>query len=191
MAVAAFRESVWTDKPGAIAGATGGVSGTAAAQAHLRSILPVIGVALMGRPEIYFQSRPGAIDDDYTITDEKAALEPQYLGQVFDRLDWPVRRAASCGGRGDRAQDCVNSGFPGEEQGNLLFRLEHAVAAGERLVDGLAEGRELRFGRAVAGRVGREREEHVEWLGDAQAAGVLPLFDVAELGAEQFVGALK
>ncbi len=66
-----FGESVWTDKPGAIAGATGGVSGTAAAQAHLRSVLPVIGVALMGRPEIYFQSRPGAIDDDYDITDEK------------------------------------------------------------------------------------------------------------------------
>src|SRR5690349_8869203 len=43
-----FGESVWTDKPGAIAGATSGVSGTAAAQAHLRSILPVVGVALMG-----------------------------------------------------------------------------------------------------------------------------------------------
>jgi len=66
-----FGESVWTDKPGAIAGATGGVSGTAAAQAHLRSILPVVGVALMGRPEIYFQSRPGAIDDELNFTDER------------------------------------------------------------------------------------------------------------------------
>jgi len=66
-----FGESVWTDKPGAIAGATGGVSGTAAAQVHLRSILPVIGVALMGRPEIYFQSRPGAIDDELQFTDER------------------------------------------------------------------------------------------------------------------------
>jgi chromate reductase len=62
---------VWTDKPGAIAGATGGVSGTAAAQTHLRSILPVVGVALMGRPEIYFQSRPGAIDDELNFTDER------------------------------------------------------------------------------------------------------------------------
>jgi chromate reductase len=66
-----FGESVWTDKPGAIAGATGGVSGTAAAQVHLRSILPVVGVALMGRPEIYFQSRPGAIDDELNFTDER------------------------------------------------------------------------------------------------------------------------
>jgi len=66
-----FGESVWTDKPGAIAGATGGVSGTAAAQVHLRSILPVVGVAVMGRPEIYFQSRPGAIDDALNFTDER------------------------------------------------------------------------------------------------------------------------
>jgi len=66
-----FGESVWTDKPGAIAGATSGVSGTAAAQAHLRSILPVVGVALMGRPEIYFQSRPGSIDDEFNFTDER------------------------------------------------------------------------------------------------------------------------
>ncbi len=66
-----FGESVWTDKPGAIAGATSGVSGTAAAQAQLRSILPVVGVALMGRPEIYFQSRPGAIDEAFNFTDER------------------------------------------------------------------------------------------------------------------------
>ena len=66
-----YGDGVWTDKPGAIAGATGGVSGTAAAQAHLRAILPVVGVALMGKPEIYFQSRPGAIDDDCNFTDER------------------------------------------------------------------------------------------------------------------------
>lgn len=66
-----YGDSVWHNKPAAIAGATGGVSGTAAAQAHLRSILPMLGVALMGTPEIYFQSRPGAIDADYTIVDER------------------------------------------------------------------------------------------------------------------------
>ena len=66
-----YGKSVWSGKPAAIAGATGGVSGTAAAQSHLRSILPMMGMALMGTPEIYFQSRPGAIDDDLTITDER------------------------------------------------------------------------------------------------------------------------
>jgi len=81
-----FGESVWTDKPGAIAGATGGVSGTAAAQVHLRSILPVVGVALMGRPEIYFQSRPGAIDDDNTITDERLRTNLNIWVERF--TDW-------------------------------------------------------------------------------------------------------
>ena len=66
-----YGDGVWGGKPAAIAGATGGVSGTAAAQAHLRAILPVTGMALMGTPEIYFQSRPGAIDDEFNFTDER------------------------------------------------------------------------------------------------------------------------
>jgi len=87
-----FGESVWTDKPGAIAGATGGVSGTAAAQAHLRSILPVVGVALMGKPEVYFQSRPGSIDDEFNITDEK--LRSNLLIWVDQFSRWIGRFAA-------------------------------------------------------------------------------------------------
>src|SRR5262245_16549883 len=39
-----YGESVWSGKPAAMAGATGGSSGTAAAQAHLRSILPMLGL---------------------------------------------------------------------------------------------------------------------------------------------------
>lgn len=87
-----YGDGVWTGKPAAIAGATGGVSGTAAAQAHLRSILPVLGVALMGSPEVYFQSRPGSIDEDYTITDERVRTN---LGIWVERFtDWIGRFAA-------------------------------------------------------------------------------------------------
>lgn len=86
-----FGESVWTDKPSAIAGATGGVSGTAAAQVHLRSILPVVGVALMGRPEIYFQSRPGAIDDDLEFTDERVKTNLNIWVDQF--VQWIARFA--------------------------------------------------------------------------------------------------
>lgn len=86
-----FGESVWTDKPGAIAGATSGVSGTAAAQVHLRSILPVVGVALMGRPEIYFQSRPGAIDDELNFTDERVKTNLNIWVDQF--VQW-IRRFA-------------------------------------------------------------------------------------------------
>ena len=86
-----YGDSVWSGKPAAIAGATGGVSGTAAAQAHLRSILPMTGIALMGTPEIYFQSRPGAIGDDLSITDERMRTN---LGIWVDRFsDWIGRFA--------------------------------------------------------------------------------------------------
>lgn len=86
-----YGDGVWTDKPAAIAGATGGVSGTAAAQAHLRSILPVVGVALMGKPEIYFQSRPDAIDADGNFTDERLRTN---LDIWVDRFsDWIGRFA--------------------------------------------------------------------------------------------------
>ena len=87
-----YGDGVWSGKPAAIAGATGGVSGTAAAQAHLRSILPVLGLALMGAPEIYFQSRPGAIDDDGNVTDERIRTN---LGIWVERFtDWIGRFAA-------------------------------------------------------------------------------------------------
>lgn len=86
-----YGDGVWSGKPAAIAGATGGVSGTAAAQAHLRSILPVLGLALMGAPEIYFQSRPGSIDDDGNITDERIRTN---LGIWTERFtDWIGRFA--------------------------------------------------------------------------------------------------
>lgn len=87
-----YGDGVWSGKPAAIAGATGGVSGTAAAQAHLRSILPVLGLALMGAPEIYFQSRPGSIDDDGNVTDERIRTN---LGIWVERFtDWVGRFAA-------------------------------------------------------------------------------------------------
>jgi len=86
-----YGDSVWSGKPAAIAGATGGVSGTAAAQAHLRSILPMTGIALMGTPEVYFQSRPGSIEDDYTIADERMRTN---LSIWVDRFsDWIGRFA--------------------------------------------------------------------------------------------------
>lgn len=68
-----YGESVWYGKPAAIVGATPGVSGTAAAQAHLRSILPMIGTVLMGTPEIYLQSRQGLFDDEFNVTDDRIA----------------------------------------------------------------------------------------------------------------------
>jgi chromate reductase len=86
-----FGDGVWANKPTAIAGATGGVSGTAAAQSHLRSILPMTGAALMGTPEVYFQSRPGAIDDEFNFTDERIRTNMTIWSERF--AEWIGRFA--------------------------------------------------------------------------------------------------
>jgi chromate reductase len=65
-----YGKSAWAGKPGAIVGATGGAIGTAVAQAHLRSIMGVLDVALMGQPEVYFTMKPGLIDDDFLVTND-------------------------------------------------------------------------------------------------------------------------
>ncbi|HEY4199835.1 MAG TPA: NAD(P)H-dependent oxidoreductase [Devosiaceae bacterium] len=65
-----YGKSAWNGKPGAIVGTSPGVIGTAAAQVHLRSLLSTINVTLMGEPQVYFQTKPGLIDDSFTVTDE-------------------------------------------------------------------------------------------------------------------------
>jgi chromate reductase len=86
-------QSVWAGKPVAIAGASDGRLGTASAQAHLRSILPAVGAALMGVPEIYFQWKPDGVDADGALTDPKSN---ELLAKFLDRFaDWIERVAPS------------------------------------------------------------------------------------------------
>src|SRR3569623_3513712 len=66
-----YGESVREGKPAAIVGATAGATGTAQAQAQLRSILVILGMAVMGRPEVYQTLKPGMIDENDLITDER------------------------------------------------------------------------------------------------------------------------
>ena len=86
-----FGQSVWEGKPAAIVGATAGQSGTAQAQAHLRSILVILGVILMGRPEVYQTLRPDLIDEDHLITDERTRLFLQKWVDSF--VAWIARFA--------------------------------------------------------------------------------------------------
>ena len=86
-----FGQSVWEGKPAAIVGATAGQSGTAQAQAHLRSILVVLGVILMGRPEVYQTLKPGLIDENFLITDERTRLFLQNWVDSF--VAWIARFA--------------------------------------------------------------------------------------------------
>lgn len=68
-----YGTSVWLDKPGATIGTSQGTVGTAAAQAHLRSVLASLGVALMGRPEAYIVFKEGLMDEAGNVTDDALA----------------------------------------------------------------------------------------------------------------------
>jgi len=76
-----FGQSVWEGKPAAIVGATPGQTGTAAAQAHLRAIAVVLGLVVMGRPEVYQTLTPGLITEAADVTDERTRL---FLGKWVD-----------------------------------------------------------------------------------------------------------
>lgn len=67
-----WGQSSWAGKPGSVVGTTPGAVGTAVAQAHLRSVLAILDVILLGQPEVYFADRPGLINDEFDITDDQA-----------------------------------------------------------------------------------------------------------------------
>ena len=78
-----YGKNSWSGKPVSIAGTTPGAIGTAAGQAQLRAVIPVLDMVLMGQPEVYFQSKPGIIDDNFEVTDEQASA---FLGGYVDRF---------------------------------------------------------------------------------------------------------
>jgi chromate reductase len=63
-------ESPLNNKPLAIMGATGGVSGTIRAQLHLRQIAIFTNMIVMNKPEILIQKAGDKFDKDGNLTDE-------------------------------------------------------------------------------------------------------------------------
>jgi chromate reductase len=86
-----YGQNSFTGKPGAIAGTSAGVIRTAAAQAHLRDILGVVDVRLIGQPEAYVAFTDDLIAADGTVPDEKqrAALKKK----VDTFTDWVAQVA--------------------------------------------------------------------------------------------------
>ena len=76
-------KSSWAGKSAAIVGTSPGAIGTAVAQAHLRSVLVACGVRLLGSPEVYFQTKPGLIADDFSISDDATR---EFLARFIDKL---------------------------------------------------------------------------------------------------------
>jgi chromate reductase len=80
-----WGQSAWSGKPGAIVGTSPGVIGSAVAQSQLRGQMALFEIHLMGQPEVYFQTKPGLIDENFDVTDEKTRAFLQGWVAKFDR----------------------------------------------------------------------------------------------------------
>jgi len=81
-----WGQNSWAGKPAAIVGTSPGGIGTAVAQSQLRSILPGLELMLLGQPEVYFQTKPGLIDDQFSVTDTQTGSFLDGWASRFDRL---------------------------------------------------------------------------------------------------------
>ncbi|WP_226574870.1 NADPH-dependent FMN reductase [Acuticoccus sediminis] len=93
-----YGKNVWVGKPVAITGTTPGALGTAVAQSHLRYVATVLDMIVLGQPEVYFQMKPGLIDENADVTDETTRAFLQAFVDKFDafldRVALPVAETA-------------------------------------------------------------------------------------------------
>lgn len=85
-----WGKNSWAGKPAAITGTSPGAIGTAVAQQHLRQILGVLGMTVMGG-EAYIAFKPDLIDASGAITDETTE---GFLKAYLDQLAGLVGRFA-------------------------------------------------------------------------------------------------
>jgi chromate reductase, NAD(P)H dehydrogenase (quinone) len=93
-----YGRNSWNGRVAAITGTSPGTIGTAIAQQHLRQILGVLGVLVMGG-EAYVSYKPGLVDDAGKIADDstRAFLQgyvDQFTSLVERLIQQPVRREA-------------------------------------------------------------------------------------------------
>ncbi|MBB3998267.1 NADPH-dependent FMN reductase [Aureimonas pseudogalii] len=86
-----YGRNSFAAKPGGIVGTTPGATGTAAGQNHLKSVLTVVDVVLMGQPEVYFQYKPELFAEDGTVSDAATA---RFLGGYLDRFAKWIERTS-------------------------------------------------------------------------------------------------
>lgn len=85
-------QGVWTGKPASVLSLSPGQIGGAVGLSHLRNVAAVIGLHLLGQPEVQISYRPGLIADDLSIPDE--ALRA-FLSQYLAAFEAWVRRFQS------------------------------------------------------------------------------------------------
>ena len=92
-----YGKSNWANKPGAVVGTSVGPIGTAVAQEHLRAVALSQGIALLGRPEVYFQYKDGVFDADHNVTDP--AAKQILVGFVDAFAGWVAKLGVSAAPR--------------------------------------------------------------------------------------------
>jgi chromate reductase len=81
-----YGQNSFAGKPAGIVGVTPGAIGTAVAQAHLRSIAPVLELIGLSQPEIYIQLRADHITEKGEFADE--GMRKLLTGWVAKFADW-------------------------------------------------------------------------------------------------------
>jgi len=86
--------NVWRGKIAAITGTSFGAIGTAVGQQHLRQILAILGMTVMGG-EAYISFRPDPVDNEGNFLDDsKRAFCQAYMNQFADLVDKLAPRAS-------------------------------------------------------------------------------------------------
>jgi chromate reductase, NAD(P)H dehydrogenase (quinone) len=83
-----WGKNSWPGKPAFITGTSPGAIGSALAQQHLRSVMTVLGMILLGG-EAYVTFKPNLIDEDGNIGDDSTK---KFLADFVDRFADLVRR---------------------------------------------------------------------------------------------------
>jgi len=83
-----YGQNSFAAKPGGLIGTSPGAAGAAAGQNHLKSVLNVVDVVLMGQPEVYFHYKPELFAEDGSVKDEatKAFLE-RYIARFVQWIE--------------------------------------------------------------------------------------------------------
>ncbi len=84
-----WGKNTWAGKPAGLAGISVGAIGTAVAQSHLRSILTMLGMSLMGQPEVYLTGHTDFFAANGHISSEKTC---DFLRKFLSAFaDWVSR----------------------------------------------------------------------------------------------------
>lgn len=86
-----YGQNSWAGKPASVIGASPGAVGTSHAQSQLRSIVPILDMALMGQPEVYLSFKPEFYDENDNVTDQSTK---EFLEKYLSKFDAWIKQVS-------------------------------------------------------------------------------------------------